>query len=147
MRILGRILPALGAVVAIASVAAGCSGTTTPTAPSTTSSTTTEFFTGTLPIGGSSFYSFTLRAAGAVDVTLASLRAGSPLLDVLHPSLTLGLGTPAGTGCQLDAQAQAAPALTAQLNDSMTSGIHCVSVSDSGSLDQAATFVIRVVHP
>jgi hypothetical protein len=146
MRIPGRAAPALVAASAIAVLAAGC-GSSTPTAPSTTSSTTTEFFAGTLVAGGSGFYSFTVQTAGAVDVTLASLRAGSPLLDVLNTALTLGLGTPAGTGCQLDMQTQAAPALTAQLTESMASGIRCVAVSDPGVLDHAVTFVIRVVHP
>ena len=55
---------------------AGCGDATdTPTAP-TVAEMTTEHFTGTLPVSGLKFYSFSLSRDSDYTVLLASLRHG-----------------------------------------------------------------------
>jgi hypothetical protein len=147
MHLSGRIrrsrVAALLAVV-LAGVACGNSNPT-PTSPSTPAAIT-EMFRGTLQPNGSSFYAFTSQTDGDVSVTLASVREGSPLTVILDPTLDLGLGTPAGTGCALDTELETAPALSAQIVYGMKTGVHCVEVSDPGSLTGAVTFLIRIVY-
>ncbi len=131
--------------VCVAIFAAGC-GSSSPVAATTTAPTlTTELFTGNLPVAGSSFYSFTVANAGSVSITLGSLTLGrfSPLaIDV-----GLGLGVPAGTGCELTSSLNAVPALTAQLMASLGTGTYCVNISDIGKLSAPVAFTIRIVHP
>src|SRR5690349_21351340 len=89
-------------LVALAVCAAAC-GSDTPTSPSTSTTTTTtvapasisEIYNGTLSVGGSRFYSFTVLQNGTVSLTLTSLGPGLPG-DL---AVELSLGRPAGTGC------------------------------------------------
>src|SRR6266702_103296 len=87
-------------LLTLALTSAACSGnsTTSPASTTTTvaSPTTTETFSGSLPVGGSSFYSFLVSQNGTVNVTLVSVSGMN-----VDPTVALGvaIGTPSGTGC------------------------------------------------
>jgi hypothetical protein len=120
----------------------------TPTEPTTSSASTaiTGHFVGALSIGGSRFYSFTVAQSGTVSATLASIttpRTGSAL-DV---ALGLGFGRPAGTGCSLSHAVTTGGSLTAQLHESASAGIYCISVYDAGELTGDVDFAVRFSHP
>lgn len=129
-------------------VCAAC-GNDSATAPSTATTATrgTEYFSATLDVQGSQFYSFTVAGSGTTDLTLLSLRPAGTPIPALTTAVGLGLGTPAGTGCALTAAATVQPALTAQLSTSTTPTIYCVNISDVGNLEGTVTFIIRIVHP
>src|SRR6266571_1835156 len=80
----------LGVVLALLDT--GCkksSTTTSPTAstPTPAAPTVTEIFTHTLPVGGASFYSFSISVYGTVNATLLSIEgAGVP------PTVIVSLG-------------------------------------------------------
>jgi len=125
-----------------------CAGCTepagTPTSPSEVT-LNTQLFSGTLPVGGSKFYSYSVNAGGTVSAMLASLSAGlggSPTTRV-----ELGIGIPAGTGCSLLTSAVVGPALVPQLQLSQLQGVYCVRITDTVGLSAPATFAIRIIHP
>jgi hypothetical protein len=113
---------------------------------STTASAVTATFEGTVDAGGASFYSFTASQAGTVSITLASLSLPG-LPAALSVPMQLGVGTPAGIGCTVDASADALPGLTPQFTTTVSSGIHCVNLADLGRLPASAHFAIRFTYP
>jgi hypothetical protein len=144
-----RVKPALasGVLAAACVVCAGCSssGSTTSTGPSpSTPAPVTETFSGTLPVGGTTFYSFGVASSGTVNVTLVSVTINGDASDV---SLTVGLGSPSGTLCSATSptavQAGAAP-----VTGSEVPGVYCVNVQDAGpNLPAPANFTITIAHP
>ena len=132
-------------LAALAAAACGTGDTTTPTGP-TTVTLTTETFAGSLAVGGSRFYSFSVSSGGTVRVTLASVTSPADGTALGH-ALEIGLGTPAGTGCATSVVGQAAPALVAQLLSSSQPGVRCVRVSDVGELTGPVNFAVRFTHP
>jgi hypothetical protein len=140
-------VPVLAVLVLVGLLTAACGNnddnTTAPTAPA---GPQTEVFTGTLTVGGSSFYSFTVAASGQVSITLASLvpvRPGPAISAVLD----LGVGTPLGTDCSVTNGVPASPALTAQLVNTLTAATYCTRLSDPGTLTAPVNFSVRIVHP
>ena len=117
------------------------SSTTAPTA----TGPTTEIYAGTLAVGGSGFFSFTVVTSGPVSITLASLTATQPG-PALNSAMSLGVGSPLGTDCSVTSSVVAAPALTAQLVNSLTPSIYCARISDLGNLTGPVNFTIRIVH-
>lgn len=116
-----------------------------PTSPTTTTAVT-ELLIGSLSVGGSRFYSFTLSSAGTVSVMLASVTSpitGSPVAKALE----IGVGVPAGTGCATTTAQSAAAALTSQMIVSLQAGTFCVRVADTGELTSAVNFALRFTHP
>jgi hypothetical protein len=138
------------AFAAIASLAASCNNDSTPTAATSTTTTTasgaatTEDFTGTLPVGGSLFYSFSVAETGTVTV-LYSAAAGNGVPGTVW--LGLGIGTPSGEDCVAANAVNTPPGTAAQLTASYTPGIYCAKVSDIGNLFAPATFTISITHP
>jgi hypothetical protein len=139
---------------AIAATLAACLATACgndPTAPSSTGDdtpgATTEFFVGSLDVGGSRFYSISVASEGTVNVTLASLVSAVAPPRVSVDTIALGFGTPVGTGCAVSTSVAASPALVAQLSTASAAGIHCVRVSDPGQLQQPVNFAVRIIHP
>jgi hypothetical protein len=131
--------------LALASLAAACGNNLATTSPSTTGPTT-ELFSGSLSVRGSSFYSFDATQAGTVSLMLASVTPGggrstSPVI------LGLAFGIPLGTGCTHDQALETAAALTSQISTGTTSGVHCVDVYDVGNLAAPVNFTVRIVHP
>lgn len=131
----------------LVAAAAACS-TDTPTTPDTTTPavTTTEFFSGTLEIGGTQRHLFSTVATGTATMTLAGLSDTSGA--VVNPLLTIGLGVPADGGvCTLSNSGSFHPSLVTQLSLSVVAGSYCVSISDAGTLSGTSLYNIRVVHP
>jgi hypothetical protein len=131
-----------------ATICAAC-GKDTTTSPTTTSepSKTTEVFGGTLGIGDSQFYSFSVSQAGTADLTLLSLRPTGVLTTTLTTIVGLGLGTPSGTDCALRSATPAAPALIKQLSVALDPSTYCVKIADIGNLTTAVDYTVRVLHP
>src|ERR1700704_1491492 len=99
------------ALIVVAAAGAACGGNSPTAPPSTPSSGSPENFTGSLPLRGSSFYSFTVATAEPVSVSLASLTAGGT-----GPATTsvvrLGLGVPLGTDCSINNSVDTAAGVT-----------------------------------
>ena len=129
----------------VAALLAGCSdNATTPTSP-TSVSLTTEMFTGTLEPHAQRFYSFTAVADSDMSVMLASLSTAG-LRAQPDLSVGLGVGIPAGTGCDVKESVVTTVALTRQIDSSVTKGIHCVAIYDVGQVRESTTFAIRISH-
>jgi hypothetical protein len=138
-------------LLTLAPTPAACGGnTTTSPAPATTiaSPTGTETFDGTLPVRGSSFYSFLVSQNGTVNVTLVGVSGAINAVDV-PSTVTLGLaiGTPSGTGCSGGSVTTAAAGTDAQVTGTYGPGRYCVNVSDVGNLAAPATFIVTIAHP
>jgi hypothetical protein len=129
------------------SAACGSNGIETPTASSSTPPAPTIItFAGSLDVGASRFYSFTARTGGAVSVMLASVASqsgGAPLATALG----VGVGVPSGTGCALTQWVSAQPGLISQLQHTINSGVHCVSIFDEGAMTTPVYFALRFSHP
>jgi hypothetical protein len=145
---LSCLLPVLvGSSLAVA----GC-GSDTPTSPTTTTETVTaiaapaftEEFAGTVPISGSTFYSFSVTTYGTVNVTLTSV-GGTYVPSTV--TLGLGLGVPSGETCALTSSINTAKSSTAQLTGTYQPGVYCVMVSDVGNLFAAATVAVTIAYP
>ena len=117
----------------------------TPTGPSEVT-LTTETFTGSLAVGASRFYSFTVASGGTVSVTLASVTSQADGATLSGP-LEVGVGIPAGSGCRTSVAASVSSGLTAQLQMSASPGVHCVRVSDTVGLSSPIHFSLRFTHP
>lgn len=134
----------LALFTAAALASAGCSAISNLFGGSDTSpspSSTTDAFSGSLVVGGSSFFTFTVAQAGAVNVTLTSLAGTTPV--------GVGIGTPNGTtSCTVATSSQATTAgATPQVTANENPGTYCVSVFDPGTLTAATTFSVSVIHP
>ena len=127
----------------------GCSDT--PTSPSTTTTTAAvveptiiEDFGGTIGLGTSSFYSFTIVQAGTVQVTFSSVGGSNVPATVW---MGLGIGQPSGEDCvttnAINTQAGTSP----QLTGTYASGVYCVKITDIGNLVAPARFAISIGHP
>jgi hypothetical protein len=108
------------------------------TSPSAT--TTTDSFSGSIIVGGNSFFTFTVVNPGTVNVDLTTLGVNTPV--------GLGIGVPNGTAsCTLASTSQSTLAGgTPQLSVSETAGTFCVAVFDTGTLTSATTFSVTVSH-
>jgi hypothetical protein len=134
-------------IVAAAVVSARCGETLdTPTAPTTTATSTTTHFVGSLGVGGTRFFSFTVSEAGTVTALLASIT--SPQTGaVAETALGLGLGQPAGPGCALLTSVTTTASLIAQLQGAAGPGIYCINVYDVGTLSSDVNFAVRFSYP
>jgi hypothetical protein len=136
-----------------ASVCAAC-GDDTPSSPSsTTDSRATERFDDIINVRESKFQAFSVGSNGTTSINLASL---SPLNrpGTITATMEIGWGKTIkaddGTviGCDLAKVMQTAPALTAQMNDTLTpSADYCANIADVGGLRESANFAIRITHP
>ena len=133
----------LGAIAIGAAI--GCSEPAVSVTAPTAVNVSTFVFTGTLPVGGSKFYSFTVSNAGTIQAMLASLTVGNAAVPGARVEFAMGI--PAGTGCRPLATAMVGAALVPQLVVSLDTGIYCVNLSDTGSLLRDTAFAIRVLHP
>lgn len=129
-------------------VSACGNNTQTPTSATSTTSgaPTTRLFTGTVPVAGSAFFSFTSSQAGPASAMLASLTATSTGRTLAVP-MGLGIGIPAGTDCALFLDKPAIPALVPQLTYLPAAGTYCIRVYDTGALPGEAAFAVRITYP
>ena len=121
-------------VVALLSFACkGGSSTTSPSSTPTTaapaSPTTSETFTGTLPVGGSTFYSFTVSAYALVNATLVSISGvGVPATVMVR----LGIGIVGDTGCSASASSITRAGPSSPVTATEQPGVYCTIVGTSG---------------
>ena len=139
-------VPALAVLVLASLLTVACGNDDATTAPTTPALPSSEVFSGTVDVQGSSFYSFTTATSGEVSITLASLVATQPG-PALNTVMSLGVGTPLGTECSVTNSVPAAPGLTAQLVNTLTPATYCTRISDVGNLKGPVNFTIRIVHP
>lgn len=132
---------------------AACDKTETPTSSTDTTTTTTttvaeptitEEFVGTVPVGGSRFYSFEVVANGTVNVTLASMGgAGVPSTVWMG----VGIGTPSGEDCPITSTVNGPSGSSPQITGTYVPGIYCTVVVDIGNLAAPGTFAVTIAHP
>jgi len=130
------------AVLLIGVLSVDCNLFSSATSPSSTGGSTTEVFSQSLPVGGSSVYTFTVTTAGTVTVDLTSF--GTAV------AVGLGLGTSSGTGstsCTLTSSSPSTLAgSTPQISVTENPGTYCVEIYDVGTLTAATSFSISIVH-
>lgn len=138
-------IPARMLLLCVTAVACVCCGDSNdnPTEPTSTEPRTI-LFSGTLQPRASRFYSYTMTSSGTVTAMLASLEQnGAPASHLLE----LGLGIPAGTGCNPTLTAMTSAMLTSQLRHDVAAGTYCVRIADTNGLPAPMNFTIRVVLP
>jgi hypothetical protein len=81
-----------------------------------------------------------------VNITLASLTDSGNANSTLTTPVGLGIGIPdSAGGCTHSSENRAAaPALTAQVSNSATTGAHCVDIYDVGNLSGNVDFAVRI---
>jgi hypothetical protein len=126
------------AVVGLAGTIAACGGKSTPTAPSTTAKAP-ESWSSVLAPGGTSSRSFTVNAAGTINVTMTSAGA----------TVGLGVGLPrtTGGGCRLGIAVNTSGSATPQITTQADAGQYCVQVFDLGTLTDPIPFAMKIDHP
>jgi hypothetical protein len=135
----------LGGLVAVLS-SSGCSpiGPTSPAPILPSPAVVIENFSGTLPLKGFVFYSFSVVNNGPTFLTLLRVQEGGVDSEAL---VTIGIGTPRGTNCVatnvLSVKAGGSPQVSGVTNR----GVHCAAVYDPGNLTQDATFSLNIAHP
>jgi hypothetical protein len=132
------------AVVALAGAGLGCEQN--PSAPSQVGAgaLTIENFAGTIPVGGSAFYSFTAPVPGTITLTLLALKeAGADSAALVN----VGLGVPRGTGCTLTTSLTTGIGVVPQVGGQFDAGVYCARVADVGNLTNSATFTINIARP
>jgi hypothetical protein len=138
-----RVFAGLLGIVAIA----GCSeleGPTGPRVPGGGPASTVQHFSGTLPLKGSVFYSFSVETSGISTLTLVDAKENGVATEAL---ITIGLGTPRGTQCAASNVLSVTSSGTPQVNGQTDRGVHCAVVFDPGNLTTDATFLLIITHP
>jgi hypothetical protein len=130
-----------------AMLGAGC-GDDLPTEPDPLPTpAAVDVFIGTLAVGGSGFYSFTLFEPGSVHVLVANVRRSGTNEPVTAP-VALGIGRPQGTGCSLtEGERMVTAGLSAQHRTTLDRGVYCVNFADRGGLTDPVEFLIRIIYP
>jgi hypothetical protein len=130
-------------------LSAGCGGSsTTPSSTTTTTvpaaPTTSESFTGTLAVGGSIAYTFSVSQAGTVNATLLSIGgAGVPATVQVR----MAIGTPGDAGCSATTSSITKAGTAAQVSIAEQPGVYCASLADVGNLFSPADFAVTIDHP
>jgi hypothetical protein len=146
-----RVVSLLLTVVTLVTVAcrhSTTSPTTTTTSTTTTTATaapamTTETFAGTLGVGATTFYPFTVAQTGTVTATLVSI-GGDEVPSTVQ--VRLGIGTEDDVGCNATATSivsSKSPVVTT----SETAGAYCANITDVGNLFATAAFDVTITHP
>ena len=115
-----------------------------PTAIGNNVTLTVETFSGSLPVGGSRFYSFTVPQTGLTTVTLVSLKQDGANSNTI---VLVGLGAPRGTECLLIDGRQVTADVLAQVSLTPEPGVYCARISDAGNLTGPVDFSINIVRP
>ena len=137
---------ARAALLLLLLAAAGCGEDTPdlPTAPTIDPTIpVTELFTGVLSPGSQRFYSYRVQTDRLVSFMLAALigEDGRPLRDV---AVTLGIGTPQGTGCAVSRSTGAFVGLQSQFGHGSAPGTYCINVAAPPTLPGQAGFALRI---
>jgi hypothetical protein len=140
---MARVIPLLAVLL----LAGACDQTEAPAAPSSPGATQpiiVESFTGTLPVTGSRFYSFTVPVNGNVSLLLHTLTENGTASTA---QVTIGLGFPRGTDCTLTDLVNAVPGGSPQLIAPVSPAVYCARISDPGNLTSTATFGLNIIRP
>jgi hypothetical protein len=136
-----RVFVGVGLLAAVAAACGGDSSTPSITTPSVTR--TTDTFSGTVAVAGSTFHSFRVAQTGTTEVTLTA--AGPPATIMM--GLALGTVDDAGctrlTGGSVNASAGSVP----QLAGLTSSGTLCVQIRDVGNQTAPVSYTVSVTHP
>ncbi len=126
--------------------AVSCSeqGPTSPPGDVDGSLLTVELFSGTLPLRGVTFYSFSVEKGGTTFLTLLDVRENGEPSEAL---ITIGLGVPRGTSCVSTNVLSVKAGGTPQVTGTTNRGVHCAVVFDPGNLTSAATFALNITRP
>jgi hypothetical protein len=137
--------------VCVALLAAGCGDDSPTTSPTDTTTTTTvaepavtEQFDGVVPVGGSTFYSFTTSTYGTITVTLTAVGGNYVPSTVM---LDVGLGQPSGTDCSTTTTVTTAAGTTVQVTGNYDAAVYCAKVSDIGNLFAPASISVSIAYP
>ncbi|HTM02914.1 MAG TPA: hypothetical protein VL173_05385 [Vicinamibacterales bacterium] len=137
--------------IALSLLATAC-GSNAATAPSTTTTTTPtvagasieETWEGSVPVGGSKFYSFTINENGTLNVSLTVV-GGQFVPSTV--TLGLGVGQPAGMECTTTTTVNASTQLgMPHITGTYAPGVYCVKVYDVGNLFSDASFTVSIAH-
>jgi hypothetical protein len=126
-------------LVFVAAIAAACGDNTTPTSPTTPTKPAAENWSSTLSPGGTSSRSFTVTAAGIINVTMTG--AGSTV------GLGVGLPRTSGGGCRLGVSVNTGGGSAPQISTQADVGQYCVQVFDLGTLTDPIAFTLTIDHP
>lgn len=127
-----------------------CGRNDTPTSPSTPAPapinppSITEVWENTLAVGATRFYAYSVGQNGTVNITLERLTEGGADSGA---QVSLGWGTPLGTGCSVSGPSLVSAGSEPQISTTAPPGIYCVRVSDPGNLTSPALFRILIAHP
>jgi hypothetical protein len=108
----------------------------------------TEVFSGTIDVGASSYFAFTVANVGDLTVTMTS--AGPPSTIVM--GIGLGIGGATATTCQLQITKQTAAGDAPQIGASQVpassslGSTYCVGIGDIGNAPGPVAFSIIIVH-
>jgi hypothetical protein len=141
--------PVVILLAAALAAASGCKKSTATTAPTDTgptaaAPTVTETFSGTLPVGGSLAFPFSVGVYGTVNVALLSVSGTGVPSTVM---LGVGIGTPSNSSCTTTVSSVIGPSASTQLTAAEQPGAYCVNIADVGNLFRPATFTVTVAHP
>jgi hypothetical protein len=130
----------------LALLGASCAEATVsgPSTAGNNASLTIETFGGTLPVGGSRFYSFTVPKSGLITLTLVGLKQDG--VDTTTQVL-LSLGAPRGTDCPAVEARVAGVDVVPQVVLQPDPGVYCARIADSGQLTGPVEFSINIVRP
>lgn len=135
-------------LLALGAAACGKDTPTTPTATTTTQTaaepTNSVDFNGTVPVTGSTFYSFSVSQYGTVNLTLTSVGGAVVPTTV---TLGMGLGVPDGTDCVTSTTVNTRSGTTAQLTAIFNPGVYCAKVYDVGNLFGPASVSVTIAYP
>jgi len=134
-------------ILALSVASASCDETDPPSTPSPiwSGAITVESFTGTLPVGGTAFYSFFSPHTGVINLTLLTLTEnGQPSGNTVN----IGLGAPSGTTCAVGVNTlTTGPGTSTHVSVAIPAGTYCARVQDVGNLTSTATFSVNISHP
>ena len=115
------------------------SAVTTPTTP-----LTSQTFTGSVPVGGSSSNTtFVVATSGEVDITLTSL--GPPANIIMGMAIGIPSSTDSSCAAPLSA-GQNVQASTTPLVGTLQAGTYCVKLYDVGYQTAPINYTITVAH-
>ena len=136
-----RVVVGLGLLAVTMTACGGNNSTSSITTPSVTR--TTDTFSGTVTVAGSTFHSFRVAQTGTTEATLTT---ASPPATVV---MGLAIGTVDDAGCTrlTGASVNTAAGSTPQLAGLTSTGTLCVQIRDVGNQTAPVAYTVSVTHP
>lgn len=128
---------------AVITTAAAC-GADSSTAPTVEPPSTTEVWSGTLTVGASKFYSFSVPLSGTVSVQMKTLTQNGAATS---ESITIGLGAPRASDCSVSGSVAASGSDAVLLSGVQAAGIYCIRIWDNAQLTKTTAFSVNINHP